>query len=322
MTATPASAAQRTDRSGPRSAILVTAAAALVAGSLLTGTGRADARAAAPTQLAATSKPGPTKPAANDEADDFKFPGLDTLALPGGSQRYISYGASAAGRQVPFTIHGQGADASPSAKIDGDALPGGGGKGTKGGGIWAPAAYYHPGTHRYYLFYTASKAGSVDRKCIGVASSASPTKDFRAADGSLVCPTKGTRWALDADVVQGPEGAVWMVWRDGQRAIGAQSAISAMMLKFGDNGGVTGGSEPRVILRTDHLPWTDNGDGKGVVVAENPAALFHQGSWYLMYSGNSWPTNKYATGIAYCGMSLADDVCTPITRSGPVVLRL
>ncbi len=48
-----------------------------------------------------------------------------------------------------------------------------------------------------------------------------------------------------------------------------------------------------------------------MTVIENPALLYDNG-WYLFYSGNSWPTNYYATGIAWCGAKLGDGMCTPI----------
>lgn len=258
-----------------------------------------------------TKKPGVRL--APDERDDLRFPGLDTIALPDGSQGYISYGASARGRKVPFTIHGKGADASVNARIDGDALPHGGGKWTNGKGIWAPGAFVHTkdGVRRYYLFYTAGNRETPSRKCIGVATSTHPTKGFVAADRPLVCPTKGKRWALDADVVRGPEGAVWLLWRDGQRAIGPESALSVMMISFTKAGAVRGETAPKVLLRSNNLPWTKYRDG-GVTVLENPSAFYVNGSWYLMYSGNSWNTDNYATGIAYCGAKLADNACTPM----------
>jgi hypothetical protein len=124
----------------------------------------------------------------------------------------------------------------------------------------------------------------------------------------LVCPTKGNRWALDADVTTGAGSAVWMTWRDGQRAKGPESALSAMRLKFRKNGTVDRGSNAKVIMRSNGLKWAHYRDG-GVTVIENPSAFFNAGSWYLFYSGNKWPQNYYATGIAYCGAKLDDGLC-------------
>ena len=64
-------------------------------------------------------------------------------------------------------------------------------------------------------------------------------------------------------------------------------------------------------MRSNHLAWAHYRDG-GVTVIENPSAFFNNGSWYLFYSGNSWNTNYYATGIAHCGPKLADGLCRPM----------
>jgi hypothetical protein len=66
------------------------------------------------------------RPAAGqkDESQDFALPGADTLALQDGSNRYITYGASAHGRKVPCSISGAGNEVGSSPRIDGDALAG------------------------------------------------------------------------------------------------------------------------------------------------------------------------------------------------------
>jgi hypothetical protein len=252
--------------------------------------------------------------AADDESNDFRFPGADTMALHDGSGKYVTYGASARSRKVPYAVHGSGDTVGSSPTIAGDALPGGGGAWTdKSKNIWTPGAFHHRknGVGRYYLFYTAKRKGS-DQRCVGVASSREPFSGFTAEPKPLVCPAKDNRWAIDADVTRGPGGAIWLTWRDGQRAQGAESALSVMMLKFRADGTVDRNSTPRVLLRSDNLTWAHYRDGAGVTVIENPSAFHHRGSWYLFYSGNSWPTNYYATGIAFCGANLANDVCSPM----------
>jgi hypothetical protein len=250
------------------------------------------------------------------EGDDLRYPGVDTMALPG-TDRFISYGASATegGRRyrVPFTIHGDSNVPTTSAKINGDALPRTGAWVAPGSGIWAPAAFYQPAAkgRGYYLLYTATHRADNGRKCIGVAWSSTAQGQFAPAATPLVCPTKGDRWALDADVATGPKGGVWFTWRDGQRADGPESALSVMRLKFDEHHRVSGASNPRVIMRSNGLSWAHFRDGAGVTVIENPALLYDNG-WYLFYSGNSWPTNYYATGIAWCGARLRDATCTPI----------
>ena len=261
-----------------------------------------------------TPTPTPTPDrAGGDEANDFPFPGADTIALYDGSNQYGTFGASTGRWKVPWGRHGTGNDVSSTSTVGGDALPNGGGAWAKpGSNIWTPGAFYtvKKGVGRYYLTYTATKRKSGGRKCVGVAHSTQPFTGYVAEPKPLVCPTKGDRWALDADVTNGPDGEVWMTWRDGQRAQGPESALSAMRLKFRKNGNVDRGSRPRVIMRSNGLAWAHYKQGKnGVTVIENPSAFFNEGSWYLFYSGNKWQQNYYATGIAHCGPKLADGLC-------------
>ena len=276
--------------------------------------GAATAAAVAAGLLAVSA---PANAGAGDESHDFRFPGADTLALHNGSNRYITYGASAHGYKVPYSISGKGKVVRTSKKIDGSVkFKGGYGNWVKkGSGIWTPGAFYHRkgGVGRYYLFYTAVVRHTEKKHCIGVAYSRKPTSGFHAQDKPLACPPKAQRWAIDADVTTGPQGAVWMTWRDGQRArSGGTSALSAMMLRFHAKGRVTRESKPKVLLTNNGtLAWTHYRDS-GVAVLENPSAIHLKGSWYLFYSGNSWKTNYYSTGVAFCGAKLTNNKCTPM----------
>ncbi|WP_027343127.1 glycoside hydrolase family protein [Hamadaea tsunoensis] len=158
---------------------------------------------------------------AADESQDFPFPGADTIALHDGSDQYISYGASAHGRNVPYAVSGSGNVVGTSPVIAGDAMPAGGGAWVEdGSGIWTPGAWYQvkDGVGRYYLFYTATHRNDNGRKCIGVARSQNPFGPFNPESTPIVCPDKGDRWALDADVTQGPEGAICGATVSGPRA--------------------------------------------------------------------------------------------------------
>ncbi|MCP2328991.1 hypothetical protein HDA40_007498 [Hamadaea flava] len=271
-----------------------------------------------------------TVPDAADESQDFPFPGADTIALHDGSDQYITYGASAHGRKVPYAISGSGDVVGTSPVIAGDAMPDGGGAWVEdGSGIWTPGAWYHvkDGVGRYYLVYTATHRDDNGRKCVGVARSRNAGGPFTPEPTPIVCPDKGDRWALDADVTAGPAGAIWLTWRDGQRAEGLESALSVMMLTFNTDGTVDRNGDPVVILRSDSLAWAKWRDTGGVTVIENPSAFYHDGSWYLFYSGNAWAENYYSTGIAFCGAKIDDGLCTPMpgpnrawfSYSGPAV---
>ncbi|HEX2134271.1 MAG TPA: family 43 glycosylhydrolase [Actinophytocola sp.] len=268
----------------------------------------ADGQPARPAAQVTAADPG-------DESQDFRFPGADTIVLHDGSNKYVTYGASSRGRKVPYSVHGSGSHVGTSPIIAGDAMPNGGGAWVDNTrGIWTPGAFYHTknGVGRYYLFYTAAKKGTEDKHCVGVASSTNPFSGFRAEATPIACPTKATRWAIDADVARGPEGAIWLTWRDGQRAEGPESALSVMMLSFKADGTVDRATKPRVLLRSDNLAWAKYRDAGGVTVIENPSLFHRNNAWYLFYSGNSWPTNYYSTGIAFCGARIDDGLCSPM----------
>jgi hypothetical protein len=288
------------------------------------GAGRSDVAASAATAAEAGAEPGAAAGAGlaadpYSEADDFPYPGADTMVLPNGSNEYVTYGASSGGRTVPYTISGSGDVPAPSATVTGDAWKGvvfpSGYWAKTGSGIWTPGAWtmVKGGTRYYYLFYTAVKAGTDDKHCVGVAKATQPGGPFHPQADALACPSRDTRWAIDADVTQKPGGAIWMTWRDGERAKegGRDSALSVMMLKFSDDGTVSRNSDPVVMLGTEQLTWPAYQDSSGVIVIENPSAAFINGSWYLFYSGNSFTGPYYATGIAYCGATI-DHRCTPM----------
>ena len=160
--------------------------------------------------VAAARRPprAPTPRTWSDEANDFPFPGADTIALYDGSNQYGTFGASTGGWKVPWARHGSGNDVGSTSNVGGDALPNGGGAWAKpGSNIWTPGAFYKvtKGVGRYYLFYTATARKSGGRKCVGVAHSTQPFTGYVAEPKPLVCPTKGDRWALDADVTREPE---------------------------------------------------------------------------------------------------------------------
>ena len=224
--------------------------------------------------------------------------------------------------------HGSGNDVSSTSTVGGDALPNGGGAWAKpGSNIWTPGAFYNvkKGVGRYYLTYTATKRKSGGRKCVGRALDAAVHRIRSRAEAARV-PDEGRPLGTRRRRHQRADGEVWMTWRDGQRAQGPESALSAMRLKFRKNGNVDRGSRPRVIMRSNGLAWAHDKQGKnGVTVIENPSAFFNEGSWYLFYSGNKWQQNYYATGIAHCGPKLATDCAgrcrTTASRGSPMPHR-
>jgi hypothetical protein len=263
---------------------------------------------------AAALRPAPEGAASSD----FPFAGADTMALHNGSHRYITYGASAHGRKVPFTISGHGDHVATRGVISGDAKPTFSSKVwlDPSHGIWTPSPFYakRGGIGRYYLFFTATEKGTArpgtnGHKCIGVMRSRKPTGGFAVQPGALICPGGG-RWAIDANVSRGPGRAIWITWRDDSASTPGDNAFSAALVSFHDDGSVSVGRKT-VLLQGKGIRWAHYGRPDSHIV-ENPAAFYGNGGWYLFFSGNTWHSKYYATGIAYCGAKLGDGGCTPI----------
>lgn len=246
------------------------------------------------------------------EKYDFPFAGPRAAPMLDGTGRYVVYGA---GPGVPVAISGRNRILRTNARIRRHALPVLGAWARPHAGVWTPQPFYRKTgrTSRYYLFYTAPVRGpGTSKRCIGVATSSSAISGFVAARRALICPDHSIRWDTDADVVTGPNGRVWITWRDGQHATRGESALSVARLRFGRRGRVALASPPRVLLRSNRLLWAHYRRGGRLAVIESPNLLWYRGGWYLVYSGNAWPTNYESIGIAYCGARLTDGGCQPL----------
>lgn len=277
--------------------------------------------------------------AAAERARSHSLPvfGPDTVPVGKGKKaRYFTYGASVNRRKnpacgkdhrcwVPYVVHQHGAYLGKRKKITGDALhhPGAwvdmsrkhNGKRRK---VWSPSVVRHNG--RYYLFYTATRKGTVHspdsrgRKCIGVAVSQRPRGPFKARKKPLVCHKGG--WAIDADAFTGPHnGNLYMAYRDDAATTGHQTAITVVRLS--DNARHI--QKRRRLLTSRDVSWEQQNGKKNSHIIENPSMIRAKGTWWLFYSGNRWQTPKYSTGIAKCGKGpMPKNGCTPYrTRRRP-----
>ena len=160
---------------------------------------------------------------------------------------------------------------------------------------WAPAVTRVG--RRYVLAYSAPLAGQVlgpgiiKKYCIGLAFSRRPIGPFLDRNTSpLVCPPD--RGAIDPSFFVDPSGQRWLYWKteqDPRRLL--RSQVYAQPLTNQATGFVPG-SSPTMLLETQE-PW------EGILI-ENPAMAFHQGRYFLFYSGGSYANPTYATGYATC----------------------
>lgn len=190
------------------------------------------------------------------------------------------------------TLRNWGTPSSPACFSD--VMPGGPGSWAKQTTflVWAPTVYRNPDNGRFVLLFAAQRAGSSQQMCIGRAESASPGGGFVADPGPLICPSNGTP-AIDPNaLVSDSTHNVYLQWR--QDTSPPESRLYSARYS---HDGRTRLTDARNLLSDPQITW----DGGTV---ENPAVDFHNGTWYLFFSGNFWGSGNYATGVAACGRYL------------------
>jgi len=141
----------------------------------------------------------------------------------------------------------------------------------------------------WMLYYSTEDAAN-RLECIGAAFSTSPVGPF--ADTSarpLVCQS-ALGGDIDPSIVTTATGQLSLVWKNDGNAIGAP--VSVWEQPLSPDGRSTTGSPVRLI-RADQA-WEHN-------IIEGPAMLADtKGGWWLFYSGGTWQSNTYDTGVAWC----------------------
>lgn len=161
---------------------------------------------------------------------------------------------------------------------------------------WAVASAtmtWGPTVHRvgksWILYYSTQDATS-RLECLGRATSTSPTGPFAdISPAPLVCQT-ALGGDIDPSVVADGSGASGLLWKNDGNATGAPVRIWEQPLAA-DGLSVTG--SPVALI------GADQGWEHGIV--EGPAMLAAgKGGWWLFYSGGTWQSNTYDTGVAWC----------------------
>lgn len=198
-----------------------------------------------------------------------------------------------------------------------DALPEGPGKWAYRGekaAVWAPSIVQYK--NKWFLFYSASKAGTganADKRgqmCIGKAEASKPQGPYKNT-GMVVCPGAG-RWAIDPDAFV-DNGKFFLVYRDDSAAPKGQSGISGVQLN--DKGEAMMKTRQPLLTSLD-VTWETKGTGPkdhGHII-ENPTMMKINGRYRLFFSGNTWASKRYSTGLADCGTAPINNRCT-MTRA-------
>lgn len=169
---------------------------------------------------------------------------------------------------------------------------------------WAPAVVASDG--HYVLFYTARDHRSA-RQCIGRAESPTPVGPFLDERSSpFICQTD-LGGSIDASIVVENSGTLYLVWKNDGNCCALPVSLWSQRLSR-DARSLVG--EPVEILRQDQ-PWEGS-------LIEGPTMWEAEGQWHLLYSGNRWNTDQYATGYAECESPLgpcSKPMTTPIIAS-------
>ncbi len=141
----------------------------------------------------------------------------------------------------------------------------------------------------WVLYYSTQDAAS-RLECLGRATATSPTGPFTDTSAApLVCQT-ALGGDIDPSVVTDGSGASSLLWKNDGNANGTPVSIWEQPLAA-DGLSVT--SSPTALLGADQA-WEHG-------IVEGPAMLpADKGGWWLFYSGGTWQSNTYDTGVAWC----------------------
>jgi beta-xylosidase len=150
---------------------------------------------------------------------------------------------------------------------------------------WAPEVARVPAG---FVMYYTGRAAELGRQCISVAVAQRPEGPFTDdSAGPLVCQRQ-LGGSIDPHRFVDADGVTWLLWKNDGNAIGRPTDLWAQRLS-GDGLKVTG-TPRRLGLRNDQ-PW--EGD-----LIEAPTVVREGGTYYLIYSANSYDSERYAVGYA------------------------
>ncbi len=152
---------------------------------------------------------------------------------------------------------------------------------------WGPTV--HRVANGWAMYYSTEDA-TTKRECLGVAFSTSPIGPFTdTSSAPLVCQaTLGGD--IDPSVVVPAPGQLALVWKNDGNANG--TAVGVWEQALAPDGRSTVGTPVRLI-------GADQAWEHGII--EGPAMLADsKGGWWLFYSGGTWQSDTYDTGVAWC----------------------
>ncbi|HET9691320.1 MAG TPA: glycoside hydrolase family 43 protein [Acidimicrobiales bacterium] len=152
---------------------------------------------------------------------------------------------------------------------------------------WGPTIRQVGGS---WVLWFATESAATHTECIGVATAPGPLGPYAStAAAPLVCqPALGGD--IDPSVITVPGGGLALVWKNDGNAVGAPVGIWEQRLT---RGGTAVAGAPVRLLGAD-AAWEH-----GIVEGPAMLAASHGGYW-LFFSGGTWQSNTYDTGVAWC----------------------
>jgi Glycosyl hydrolases family 43 len=166
-----------------------------------------------------------------------------------------------------------------------------------GRAIWAPSVA-RLGTG--YVMYYAARDRASSQWCLSYATAPAANAVFvDTTSAPFVCDAD-RGGSIDPDVFIDRDGTPYLLWKT-QAASGSSLSVVVGAPLTADGRGLAG---PTRTLLASNAGW----DG---TIIENPAMTLGSDGYTLLYSGNSFDSDRYATGIARCSGPLG-----PCVRAG------
>lgn len=159
-------------------------------------------------------------------------------------------------------------------------------------GFVGPSVVEDDGT--WWLLFAAQDTDT-GRYCLGAASTTDVSEGFEPADEPLWCTDD--RDLLDPSTYQGDDGLI-LTWAERTAAATAADGTPEGPDTWRINAAPLELSESQVGEASELL--TGEADGWEAGMVDGPALIEMDGTLVLLYSGNQWGTEGYASGYAVC----------------------
>ncbi|MDQ3034016.1 MAG: glycoside hydrolase family 43 protein [Myxococcota bacterium] len=165
--------------------------------------------------------------------------------------------------------------------------------------LWAPEI--HRVGDRWIAYYSARRAAD-GAFALGAATASSALGPYSDLGRPLL--TEPHPGIIDAHHFEAPDGRHYLLWKLDGNAVGRSTPIFIQELE--DDGVTLRGSRTQLI--TNDRTW------EGALV-EGAWMIFHEGTYYLFYSGNGYASASYGVGVARASSPLG-----PFTKASAPIL--